>query len=129
MPRRARMYIPGYAYHIVQRGNNRQACFFEEENYRVYIRYMGEVLPRYENSLHAYCLMTNHVHLLITPEREDSISNLMKVVSSRYVQYINQRLLRHMLELEHSGKDDISPARSIQKAIYCSVIAILSSIP
>ena len=88
------MYIPGYAYHIVQRGNNREACFFEEENYRVYIRYMGEVLPRYGNYLHAYCLMANHVHLLITPDFEDSISNLMKVVCSRYAQYINKKYAR-----------------------------------
>lgn len=88
------MYLPGYAYHIVQRGNNRSACFFEAENYRVYKSYMGEVLPRYGNSLHAYCLMTNHVHLLITPEHEDSISNLMKVVNSRYAQYINKKYER-----------------------------------
>ena len=88
------MYLPGYAYHIVQRGNNRSACFFEAENYRVYKRYMGEVLPRYGNCLHAYCLMTNHVHLLITPEHEDSISNLMKVVNSRYAQYINKKYER-----------------------------------
>ena len=88
------MYIPGYTYHIVQRGNNRQACFFEEQNYRVYIRYMREVLPRYGNSLHAYCLMTNHVHLLITPNCEEGISNLMKVVCSRYAQYINKKYAR-----------------------------------
>ncbi len=77
------MYLPGYAYHIVQRGNNRAACFFEEENYRVYLRYLAEVLPRYGNSLHAYCLMPNHVHLLISPDHKESISNLMKVVCSR----------------------------------------------
>lgn len=94
MPRRLRMYIPGYAYHVVQRGNNRAACFFEEENFRVYSRYLYEVVPRYGNFLHAYCLMTNHVHLLLTPEREDSISNLMKVVCSRYAQYINKKYAR-----------------------------------
>ena len=94
MPRRARMYIPGYVYHIVQRGNNREACFFEPENYRVYLKYVGEVLPRYGNSLHAYCLMTNHVHLLVTPNIENSISNLMKVVCSRYAQYINKKYSR-----------------------------------
>ena len=83
MPRRARMYIPGYTYHLVQRGNNQEACFFETENYRVYLKYMQEVLSRYCNQLHAYCLMTNHVHLLITPEREGGISNLLNVVCSR----------------------------------------------
>ena len=88
------MYLPGYAYHIVQRGNNRAACFFEEENYRVYLRYLAEVLPRYGYSLHAYCLMPNHVHLLISPDHKESISNLMKVVCSRYGQYINKKYER-----------------------------------
>jgi putative transposase len=88
------MYLPGYTYHLVQRGNNRQACFFEEENYRVYLRYMCEALLLYSNSLHAYCLMTNHVHLLLTPEHKDGISNLMKVVCSRYAQYINKKYSR-----------------------------------
>jgi len=88
------MYVHGYTYHLVQRGNNREACFFEKENYRIYLRYMGEVLPRYGNSLHSYYLMTNHVHLLITPEYENSISKLMKVVCSRYGQYVNKKYSR-----------------------------------
>lgn len=94
MPRRARMYLPGYAYHIVQRGNNREACFFEEENYCVYLNLMREVLLRYGNRLHAYCLMTNHVHLLITPTNAEGISNLMRVVGSRYAIYVNRRYSR-----------------------------------
>ena len=94
MPRRARMYLPGFTYHITQRGNNRNACFFEEENYRIYLRYMKEVLPRYSNRLHAYCLMTNHIHLLISPGHEESISRLMRVVGSRYAHYINSKYKR-----------------------------------
>lgn len=88
------MYLPGYTYHLVQRGNNREACFFEPENYLVYLKYMREVLPRYGNQLHAYCLMTNHVHFLITPRNETSISALLKVVCSRYGQYINKKYSR-----------------------------------
>ena len=84
MPRRAKLYIPGYTYHLVQRGTNRESCCFEPENYRVYLKYVAEVLPRYGNALDSYCLMTNHVHLLITPQHENSISNLMKVVGSRH---------------------------------------------
>lgn len=94
MPRRSRMYLPGFTYHIVQRGNNREVCFFEEENYRVFIRYMGEVLPRYGVALHAYCLMTNHIHLLLTPDSDDGISRVMRVVCSRYAQYINKKYER-----------------------------------
>jgi putative transposase len=88
------MYLPGYAYHLVQRGNNREACFFEEENYRVYLRYLGEGLLRYRARLHAYCLMTNHVHFLLTPEQKGGISTLMQVVCSRYAQYINKKYSR-----------------------------------
>ncbi len=85
------MYLPGFTYHIVQRGNNRAACFFEAEDHLLYLQLMREVIPRYGAELHAYCLMTNHVHLLISPEHEDSISNIMKVVCSRYAQDINRK--------------------------------------
>ena len=94
MHRRSRMYLPGFTYHIVQRGNNRQTCFFEDGNYLLYLQLMREVIPRYGADLHAYCLMTNHVHLLISPERDDSISNIMKVVCSRYAQYVNRKYSR-----------------------------------
>ncbi len=94
MARRARMYLPGFTYHIVQRGNNREACFFEEDNYQVYLNLLEEVLPRYSVRLHAYCLMTNHVHLLVTPECSAGISSVAKVVGSRYAQYINKRYKR-----------------------------------
>ncbi|MFK7865400.1 MAG: transposase [Pseudohongiellaceae bacterium] len=94
MPRRPRMYLPGYPYHIVQRGNNRELCFFEEENYAEYLNLLIDVLPRYGNALHAYCLMSNHVHLLITPSAADGISSLMRVVASRYATYMNNRYSR-----------------------------------
>ena len=89
MPRRARMYIGGRPYHIVQRGNNREACFIEEENYQFYLELWERLSQRYGVSVHAYCLMTNHIHFLVTPETETSVSNTMKVVGSRYAQYIN----------------------------------------
>jgi putative transposase len=75
------MYIPGYTYHIVQRGNNREACFFGAEDYQVYLQLLRDVLPRYGAQLHAFCLMTNHVHLLMSPADEQSISHTMKVVA------------------------------------------------
>ena len=94
MPRRARHYVPGLPYHIVQRGNNRKACFFESENYRFYLELWQEISERYGVAVHAYCLMTNHIHFLCTPERASSISDTMKVVGSRYAQYINRRYQR-----------------------------------
>ena len=90
MPRRARMYIPGLPYHIVQRGNNRDACFIEPANYQFYLDLWQEISTRYGVAVHAYCLMTNHIHFLITPTSETSISNTTKVVGSRYALYINR---------------------------------------
>lgn len=91
MPRRPRMYLPGFTYHIVQRGNNREACFFEPGDYSVYLNLLNTALPKCSCRLHAYCLMTNHVHLLITPETAEGISNLTRVVGSRYAIYMNKR--------------------------------------
>jgi putative transposase len=94
MPRRARMYLPQHPYHIVQRGNNRDACFIEPENYQFYLELLKEAASRYGVFVHAYCLMTNHIHVLATPEEKTSISNTMKVVGSRYAQYINKKYKR-----------------------------------
>ncbi len=94
MPRRTRMYVPGLPYHIVQRGNNHQACFLEAENYQFYIQLWQELSLRYSVVVHAYCLMTNHIHFLATPETKTSLSNVMKVVGSRYAQYFNKKYQR-----------------------------------
>ena len=79
MPRRARMYLPGLPYHLVQRGNNREVCFIEPENYQFYLGLWRTISKRYGVSVHAYCLMTNHIHFLVTPHQESSVSNTMKV--------------------------------------------------
>lgn len=67
MPRKTRIYLPNVPVHVVQRGHNRDACFFPEEDFQFYKVVLAEVLARYGAQLHAYCLMTNHVHLLLTP--------------------------------------------------------------
>ena len=94
MPRRARMYLPDQPYHIVQRGNNREACFIEPENYQFYLQLWKDISLIYNVSVHAYCLMTNHIHILASPAYTTSISNTMKVVGSRYAQYINKKYNR-----------------------------------
>ncbi len=78
MPRKPRMYLSGVPAHIVQRGNNRNACFFKEADYHYYLESLEVGLRRYQVSLHAYVLMRNHVHLLMTPENEIGISQLMQ---------------------------------------------------
>lgn len=94
MPRRTRMYLPGLPYHLTQRGNNREACFIEPDNYQYYLELWQEVARRYGVAVHAYCLMTNHIHFLVTPQSPTAISNTMKVVGSRYARYINLRYKR-----------------------------------
>ncbi|MCZ7596732.1 MAG: transposase [Gammaproteobacteria bacterium] len=94
MPRRARIYIPGLPYHIVQRGNNRQACFLDPADFRFYLDLWQRIARRYGTAVHAYCLMTNHVHFLVTPESRDSISRTMKDVGSRFARYVNRRYKR-----------------------------------
>jgi putative transposase len=94
MPRKPRMYLPGIPAHVVQRGNNRTACFFADEDYQFYLECLREGLARHEVALHAYVLMTNHVHLLMTPAKEHSISRLMQHLARLYVLYVNKTYQR-----------------------------------
>jgi putative transposase len=94
MPRRARLSLPGIPWHIIQRGNNRSACFYADDDCRVYLDTLKEQTVKYGCKVHAYVLMTNHVHLLITPEKKDSAALLMKHLGQRYVQYINRKYKR-----------------------------------
>lgn len=94
MPRRQRMYLPGFPYHIVQRGNNREACFLEREDYQTYLKLWEQVSQRYGVKVHAFCLMTNHIHFLATPSSNTALSNTLKVVGSRYAQYFNKKYKR-----------------------------------
>ena len=94
MPRRSRLIIPGVPLHLIQRGNNRQPCFYADEDYLVYLDCLQEYSGDTGCSVHAYVLMTNHVHLLLTPEKADSAGMLMKRLGQRYVQYINRKYRR-----------------------------------
>lgn len=94
MPRRSRIVLANTPLHIIQRGNNRQACFFADEDYVVYLEWLEEYAAKYDCTVHAYVLMTNHVHLLITPHTVEAASILMKSLGQRYVQYINRTYRR-----------------------------------
>lgn len=94
MPRAARAVLPDCPLHVVQRGINRQTCFFSEADYRTYLRHLAEYSRQHGCSVHAYCLMTNHVHLLLTPHSHDACARMMKMVSQCYVQGVNHRLAR-----------------------------------
>ena len=94
MPRRARVAVAGIPWHIIQRGNNRSACFYSENDYYVYLDLLKQQAQAYSCAIHSYCLMTNHVHLLLTPETADGPSLMMKHLGQRYVQYINRTYCR-----------------------------------
>jgi putative transposase len=89
MPRRPRIHIDGVPLHIVQRGHNRGACFFDDQDRHAYLGWLRDALQHERCQLHAYVLMTNHVHLLLTPEHATSVPRLIISVGRRYVQYIN----------------------------------------
>ena len=94
MPRRSRLVLPNTPMHIIQRGNNRQDCFFDDEDYLSYLRWLQEIAHKTQCDIHAYALMANHVHLLLTPAHTASISDLMRLLGQRYVQYINRAYKR-----------------------------------
>jgi putative transposase len=91
MPRRARLVIPHVAVHIIQRGNNRAACFRIDGDYQIYLLHLRQLSAQLGCAVHAYCLMTNHVHLLLTPPSVDACVALMRNLGQRYVQYFNKR--------------------------------------
>jgi REP-associated tyrosine transposase len=90
MPRPLRNILPGVAVHLTQRGNNRAACFRRESDYLLYLLHLRELSARLECTVHAYCLMTNHVHLLISPPSAEACKALMKQLGQRYAQYFNR---------------------------------------
>jgi putative transposase len=91
MPRRARLQIPGYPLHIVQRGHNRAACFLEPSGFELYLGLLSELRGDFSCRIHAFALMTNHLHLLLTPDQEGGASELMRHVNLRFVQAMNRR--------------------------------------
>ena len=89
MPRKPRFFLPDIPVHIVQRGHSREPVFFEESDYRAYLDWLTEAAERYQCAVHAYVLMTNHVHILATLHKSDSVSRMMQYVGRRYVPYVN----------------------------------------
>jgi putative transposase len=89
MPRLPRYVLPGHPQHVIQRGNNRCPIFIADEDYTRFRQELMEACRRYRCLVHAYVFMTNHVHLVMTPERQDSIAKVFQSVGRRYVQYFN----------------------------------------
>ena len=90
MARQARTIIPGQAMHVLVRGNNREILFFNEVDRRQYLDWLREAAKQFGCAVHAFALMPNHVHLLITPQHQDSLAKTMQSLGRRYAQYFNQ---------------------------------------
>ena len=89
MPRPPRYALPGVLQHVIQRGHNRQPIFFREDDYRLSLASLHEAATRHTTAVHAYVLMTNHVHLLMTPRQTDGMAKVMQAIGRRYVHHMN----------------------------------------
>jgi putative transposase len=94
MPRKPRLRVAGIPFHLIQRGNNRAACFFRDEDYARYLGYLRQLTVQHGVAVHAYVLMTNHAHLLMTPREPDGVGLVMKFLGQLYVQHINRTYRR-----------------------------------
>lgn len=89
MARLPRLTLAGYPHHVIQRGNNRQAIFVKLADYEYLLGLIEENAKKFEVDVHAYVLMTNHFHLLVTPQTDNALPQLMQAVGRSYVRYFN----------------------------------------
>jgi putative transposase len=94
MPRPPRINVPNVTLHIVQRGNDRNRTFFDADDYRAYLLLLSSISRRFDTSVHAYVLMSNHVHLLMTSRLPGGVSATMQQLGSSYARHINRRYER-----------------------------------
>ena len=100
MPRSPRIVVPGVAHHVIQRGNRRQALFFSDDDRRAYLHNLAEGCTRHAVSCLAWCLMGNHVHLILVPPQADALRAVLSAVHTAHSQRINrvQGLTGHVFE-------------------------------
>ena len=89
MARLPRLTLPGYPHHILQRGNNRQPIFSSATDYQFMLELLYDNARKFDVAIHAYVLMDNHFHLLVTPRIPEGLSQMMQAVGRRYVRYFN----------------------------------------
>jgi putative transposase len=91
MPRVARSVFAGVAHHVTQRGNRRENVFFSDEDRRTYLAWLREYCLKHDVQVLAYCLMPNHVHLILIPQRESGLERVLKPLHMRYAQRVNRK--------------------------------------
>lgn len=89
MARLPRLTLPGYPHHVIQRGNNRQPIFASSADYQTLLDLLFENARKFDVAIHAYVLMGNHFHLLVTPQTAEGLPQMMQAVGRRYVRYFN----------------------------------------
>src|SRR5438874_2270222 len=118
MGRYARLVVPDVALHVVQRGNNRQDCFHHDTDRVVYLSLLSDAAALRHCAIHAYCLMTNHIHLLLTPGDEDGCSLTMRDLGRDYAGYVNRRYERTGSLWERPFKSCLVDSASYVLACY-----------
>jgi len=91
MARIHRLSLAGIPQHVLQRGNNQLPSFFSSDDYEIYLDYLEDATEKHDVRVHAYCLMPNHVHLLITPNTPNGVSRVLQDLGRRYVRHINYK--------------------------------------
>ena len=94
MPRLPRFVLVGHPQHVIVRGNNREPIFYTDEDYKFYLEKLKLACEKHDCELHAYVLMTNHIHLLISPNKKNGISKVIQMLGRYYVQYFNHTYQR-----------------------------------
>lgn len=105
MPRQPRTFVPGVPVHLIQRGNNRSLCFFKTRDYHIYLDRLTRYSRQFSVAVHSYVLMTNHVHMLVTPASDDGIGLMMQSLGAFYVRHINTQYERSGTLWEGRYKD------------------------
>ena len=98
MPRNARLIIPNMCHHAIQRGNNHQGVFKENDDRLYYLKWARKLAEQYHAPIIGYCLMTNHTHILIFPSSQEGMINFMKLLAQRYSRYYNRKYHLHPLD-------------------------------
>lgn len=107
MPRQPRVVVAGQPHHIIQRGNNKQNIFNARKDFYYFLNKLSETSIEYDCDVHAYVLMTNHTHMLVTPKEQDSLSKMMRKLGTCYASYFNHNYDRTGSLLEGRYKSSI----------------------
>jgi len=118
MARLPRFNLPNIPQHVIQRGNNRQACFFSQQDYIIYLDKLKEYSQQHKVAIHSYVLMTNHAHFLLTPSEPAGVSLLMQSLGRYYVRYINHTYNRSGTLWEGRYKSTIVDSENYLLTLY-----------